>query len=79
MEQKEHTTRSAFDEDAWICVCGNMPSSDGFFPCDKNGDEMSPDIGSDWAGLYVCGRCGKIIDQNTLEVVGRAEDSKHLV
>jgi hypothetical protein len=32
---------------------------------------MEPRADSDWNDLYVCGECGRIIDQNTLEVVGR--------
>lgn len=57
--------------DAWICVCGNMPAQGGFYPCDRAGNEMEPDIGSDWDGLYVCADCGRIIDQATLLVTGR--------
>ena len=39
------------------CSCGNTPSSDGFFPCDANGNEMEPTLGSGWDGLYVCPVC----------------------
>jgi hypothetical protein len=79
MISKEHITHEAGNDEAWICVCGNRPSSGGFQPCDKNGDEISPDKGSNWAGLYVCDGCGRIIDQNTLEVVGRNENHKRLI
>jgi hypothetical protein len=57
------------DRDAWTCVCGNELGSDGFYPCDSHGNEIEPTAG--WAGLYVCFRCGRIIEQNTLRVVGR--------
>jgi hypothetical protein len=59
--------------DAWICKCGNTPSSDGFYPSDPNGIEVEPVKG--WSGLYVCARCGAIIDQTTLEIVGYGTQS----
>jgi hypothetical protein len=62
------------DEDAWHCICGNKAVQDGFYPCDTKGDEMVPDVGSDWDGLYLCARCGRIINQATLEVVGHNPD-----
>lgn len=71
MTQREFITQEAGSDDAWICICGNRPDSDGFQPCDTNGNEMEPLMGSDWDGLYVCGRCGRIIQQETLEVIGR--------
>ena len=61
--------------DAWICVCGNEPHSEGFYPCDEVGNEIEPDSG--WNGLYVCDRCGRIIQQDSLEVVGRKLKSIH--
>ena len=61
----EYIARNEYDKDAWKCVCGNIPESDGFYPCDKNGRPMEPTF------LYVCDRCGRIIDQEPLEVVGR--------
>jgi len=68
---KEYIKYEHRDKDAWVCVCGNTPTADGFQPCDKAGNEMEPTIGSDWNGLYVCDRCGRIIRQKTLEVIGR--------
>jgi hypothetical protein len=65
-------------KDAWVCICGNNPTADGFFPCDAQGNEMSPAIGSGWKDLYVCARCGRIIKQGTLEVVGRNPHPKML-
>ena len=61
-------TQEAGNRDAWVCVCGNVPHDDGFYPCDKTGNEMEPVTG--WSGLYVCYRCGRIINQDSLEVIG---------
>jgi hypothetical protein len=67
----EFITAEAEDRDAWHCMCKNTPTGGGFYPCDESGNEMEPNIGSDWKGLYVCADCGRIINQDTLEVVGR--------
>ena len=69
MIHKEFITLEAGQRDAWICVCGNTPVSDGFFACDEAGNEMEPVSG--WKNLYVCNRCGIIIQQDSLEVIGR--------
>jgi hypothetical protein len=72
-------TREAEDRDAWLCICGNRPDSDGFYACDKDGNEVEPtreDWKTDW---YVCAKCGRMIDVDTLEVVGRNEHAKFLV
>jgi len=53
----------------WVCLCGNTAADHGFYPCDSKGREIEPD--DRWDGkLYVCARCNRIIDQETLEVVG---------
>jgi hypothetical protein len=67
----EHITADKSDPDAWRCICGNYPSGDGFYPCDEQGNEMEPVIGSGWKDLYVCGQCGRIIRYDTLEVIGQ--------
>ena len=68
---KEFINHESGNDEAWICICGNVPSSDGFYPCDDLGEEVEPRQGV-WGGvLYVCDRCGRIINQTTLEVVGR--------
>jgi hypothetical protein len=57
--------------DAWVCLCGNTPAAEGFYPCDALGKEVEP-TPADWTtGSYVCARCGRIISQKSLEVVGR--------
>ena len=71
----EHITVERNDSEAWVCNCGNTPGSDGFYPCDQSGNEMEPAKGSSWDGLYVCNRCGRIIKQDTLEVIG--QNQKH--
>lgn len=68
-DTRERITYEEGNEEAWICMCGNRPDADGFYPCDKKGNEIEP--GEGWEDLYVCASCGRIIHQNTLEVVGR--------
>jgi hypothetical protein len=75
MNSIEKITHQAGDRDAWVCICKNTPTDDGFYPCDINGKEIEPD--SNWRGLYVCAECGRIIRQSTLEVIGsRYEHNK---
>jgi hypothetical protein len=58
-------------EDAWVCICGNTPSGDGFYPIDQNDHEVEP-TAKDWTtNQYFCGRCGRVINQATLEVERR--------
>jgi len=40
-----------------VCACGNQPHHDGFYPCDSEGNEIEPTLGSNWDGLYICPRC----------------------
>jgi len=59
------------DKDIWICPCGNQPDQDGFLPCNPDGNEVEP-LPEQWREpLYVCAKCGRIIHQDTLEVVGQ--------
>jgi hypothetical protein len=64
--------------DAWVCIYGNNTNANSLYPCDEHGNEMSPATGSGWKDLYVCARCGRIIRQGTLEVVGRNPHPKML-
>ena len=73
---QEHITHAPGETDAWICMCRNTPVADGFFPCDDEGKETEPVTG--WKDLYVCAKCGRIIDQKSLEVVGRVSHSQTL-
>jgi len=72
----EYIKHEEGNAEAWVCLCSNRPDSDGFFPCDKDGNEMEPVEG--WEDLYVCGRCGRIIDQLTLEVLDQDSNFKRL-
>jgi len=63
------------DSDWFICCCGNEAHYDGFFSCDSTGRIVSPTLSADWDGsLYVCYRCGRIIEQRSLEVVGITDE-----
>ena len=68
---KERITHEPSSTDAWICVCRNTPADDGFYPCDENGNKVEPTPETWRTNLYVCDKCGRIINHDTLEVVGR--------
>ena len=71
MATPEYITRENDSPEAWVCLCGNTPSADGFYPCDVQGNAVEP-TPADWTtGCYVCAKCGRIINQTSLEVVGR--------
>ena len=71
--KKEFISCEPEELDAWTCLCGNMPHTDGFLSCDITGKLVEP-TPADWtSGLYTCARCGRLINPDTLEVVGRAE------
>ena len=58
-------------KDWFICNCGNEPDNDGFFSCLSTGEIVSPTLNGEWEGsLYLCERCNRIINGETLEVVG---------
>ena len=71
MVNLEKITLEAGDQDAWICICGNMPGEVGFYPCDLKGNKVEPTEKEWTTDLYVCDQCGRIIDYYTLAVVGR--------
>lgn len=75
---KEHITHEPGNDEAWICICRNTPVDGGFYPCDEKGNEMEPTISGGWTDLYVCAACGRIIKQDTLEVVGINPNPKFL-
>ena len=57
-----------------ICLCGNYPAGDGFYPCLADGTEVEPVSEGPWEGrLYCCAQCGRIIDQDTCLVTGRVD------
>jgi len=55
---------------AFICICGNEGGTQGFDTCDEKGHFMEPLIGTCWKGLYRCNECSRIIDGDTLQVIG---------
>ena len=76
---KECIEHEADNKEAWKCLCGNTPCDSGFYPCDTHGNEVEP-TPEDWEeDLYVCAECGRIIHQDTLEVVGRNPHFKLLL
>ncbi len=61
--------------DDWTCLCKNTASGAGFYACDEDGNQVEPD--KNWkSNKYVCFNCGKIIDQDTKEVVKQADVDK---
>ena len=80
MTKQEYATRQPENEELLSCPCGNTPPEwhRGFVPCDKNGNEVEPTVGG-WPNYwYVCTDCGRMIDETTLEVVGRNPHPKYL-
>jgi hypothetical protein len=68
---KGYITHELGNDEAWVCACKNTPSDDGLYPCDEKGNEVEPTPKEWTTNPYVCHRCGRIIDLDTLEVVGR--------
>jgi hypothetical protein len=63
------------DPNNWLCLCGNKPYDDGFFPCALDGVEVEP-TPEEWPlRFYVCDRCGRIVDFGTRIVVGRKQEA----
>jgi len=53
----------------WTCLCGNVASEDGFFPCDADGNSVEPTPQEWTTNLYRCDRCLRKINQATGEIV----------
>jgi hypothetical protein len=71
MTKKEYIPRLQGNESKdWFCFCGNSGGKEGFYTCDKEGNELAP-VNKEWKNLYACHRCGRIIKQNPPEVVGQ--------
>jgi hypothetical protein len=57
----------------WIvCLCGNEPHIEGFYPCLPTGKVIEPD--HQWDEFYYCERCHRIIDATSGTVTGQADD-----
>lgn len=71
MKEREIISLEEGHPDAWICICDNMPSEDGFYPCNSQGEKVEPTEKEWTTDLYVCDRCGRMINCVTLVVEGR--------
>ena len=59
----------------WECRCGNTEELEGFIACDENGLEVAEELGP-WDGvLRACQRCWRVINGDTLEVLGLVSES----
>lgn len=56
--------------DYWLCICGNKPWDNGFLPCNEQGEIVDPTPEEWTTDCRVCDRCGRIIRQSDLEIVG---------
>ncbi len=77
MKTKMRANRSKIYRDAWgkwTCVCGNTALDDGFYPCNSQGEVVEPTPEAWTTNCYVCDRCGRIINQETLAVVGSRDE-----
>jgi hypothetical protein len=54
-----------FDDD-WLCLCGNRPREDGFFPVHGGGKIVDPALEEWTANEFICDRCGRMIVADTL-------------
>ncbi len=71
MEGKEDLYINEAGDDDWTCLCGNTSHTDGFHPCDADGNDVEPD--NYWSEIYRCDRCGRII-KVTGKIVGQTKD-----
>jgi hypothetical protein len=54
----------------WHCLCGNTALASSFHPCNGEGTEVEPTPEEWTTNWYVCEQCGRIIDNDTMEVKG---------
>jgi len=69
MDKKEFISHHPEDATALLCICGNTPWAQGFLSCDHEGREI--EVIEKFGPLYCCDACGRIIDADTLAVIGR--------
>lgn len=73
MNSTERKYMNAPAEDWWVCECGNQPNYDGFFSCKADGTIVSPVQNGEWNEKdFVCLRCGVIVNNYNLEIIGKA-------
>ena len=62
------------DMDWWVCKCGNEPHFDVYSSCSEMGERCEPEEGV-WDGKHwLCEKCYRIIDGDTLEILGSCSD-----
>jgi hypothetical protein len=69
----EFIQHESSNEEAWICVCGNTPAHDGFFPMGANGKEVEPTAQAWTTDELFCGRCGRVIHFASRRVTRQVE------
>ena len=75
MNKHNRTKIRATEYGDLICWCGNEPILEGFYPCNSAGEMVEP-TPEDWTpNSYVCDRCGRIIDLDTLKITGYRQDN----
>jgi len=52
----------------WMCLCGNKSTKKGFYPSDAEGSYQRDIFGR--GRFYACAQCGRMIEPQTLEIVG---------
>lgn len=59
----------------WECRCGNTHDWEGFDTCDELGGVVESVLGP-WDGsVHLCNRCYRVINGDTLEILGSAAES----
>lgn len=75
VQAEKAITHEPQDKDAWVCICGNMPSENGFYSCDASGalaDGAMDESANGWDGKhYLCNQCKRVIDGDTLQIVAQ--------
>src|SRR5690242_18767899 len=60
---------------SFLCICGNTDVGQGFYPCNRQGEEVEPDAQHWTTNRYVCDNCGRVIEQATLRIVGYRQNN----
>lgn len=55
-------------KNCWLCWCGNSSRKKGFYPVNAEGNYQRDLLGR--GRYYACSQCGRIIEPETLEIVG---------
>lgn len=60
--------RLGFFGNTWMCLCGNKTRRAGFYPVNARGEYCWHPFRQ--SAFYACGRCGRMIERKTMDVVG---------